>query len=55
MLSTAANNHNDLNLDKALKRMRTHAKNTKSSFARSLKVKAPDTYGRLSGPSKTQA
>ncbi len=52
MLTSTTQKHSDLNLDQALKRMRRHAEKSKSSFARSLQVKAPDTYGRLSGPSK---
>ncbi|MBT2920463.1 MULTISPECIES: hypothetical protein [Vibrio] len=53
MLTSTAKNTNDLSVDKALKRMLSHANKSKSSFAKSLKVKAPSaTYGRLAGPPK---
>lgn len=54
MLTVAANKTNDVNVDRAIKRMQAHASNSKSSFGKALKVKAPKSaYGRLAGPAKT--
>jgi hypothetical protein len=53
MLNVATNKTNDVNVEKAIKRMQAHASKSKSSFAKALKVKAPkSTYGRLAGPAK---
>lgn len=53
MLTLATNKTDDVNVDKAIKRMQAHASKSKSSFASSLKVKPPkSTYGRLAGPAK---
>ncbi|MFA1563036.1 hypothetical protein [Aliivibrio fischeri] len=53
MLTVAMNKTNDVNVDKAIKRMQAHSYKSKTSFAKALKVKAPQsTYGRLAGPSK---
>lgn len=46
----AMKERDELNLRKALNRMRLHARKTQSAFADSLKVQAPDTSGRLAGP-----
>ncbi|MGR5287068.1 hypothetical protein ACP3V5_17260 [Vibrio maritimus] len=54
MYDVAKNESNDVNVEKAIKRMQTHSSKTKVSFAKSLKVKAPkSTYGRLAGPANS--
>jgi hypothetical protein len=53
MLNVATNKTNDVNVEKAIKRMQAHASKSKSSFAKALKVKAPKyAYGRLAGPAE---
>lgn len=52
MLTTKLEKTKELDFDKAVKRMQTHASNTRFMFSRSLKVKAPSTSGRLAGPLK---
>ena len=53
MLTTKVQDNNDLSLDKALKRMRKHASESKNEFSKSLKVKSPSPEGRLAGPPKS--
>lgn len=53
MLTIATNKLNDVNVDKAIKRMQAHASKSKLSFAKALKVKAPKSiYSRFAGPAK---
>ncbi|WIG83575.1 MULTISPECIES: hypothetical protein [Photobacterium] len=53
MLTVATNKINDMDVDKAIKRMQAHASKSRSSFAKALKVKTPKSaYGRLAGPAK---
>ena len=52
MSTSKAKNANELDLKKALKRMQSHALNTRFLFAQALKIKTPDTLGRLAGPLK---
>ncbi|GAD89968.1 hypothetical protein VHA01S_030_00430 [Vibrio halioticoli NBRC 102217] len=53
MLTVVTNKTKDVNVDEAIKRMKTHASKNKSSFAKALKVKAPKSaYGCLAGPVK---
>lgn len=55
MLTVATNKTNDVDVDKAIKRMQAHASKSRSSFAKALKVKAPKSvYGCLAGPAKAQ-
>ena len=42
----------DLDLAKALARMHSYSSKTRSVFAKALKLKAPDTHGRLAGSPK---
>ncbi|KUI97409.1 MULTISPECIES: hypothetical protein [Vibrio] len=53
MLTVATDKANDVNVDKAIKRMQVHASKSKSSFGKTLRVQAPKSaYGRLAGPAK---
>ncbi len=53
MLNLAANKTSNVEVGKAIQRMKTHACKSKSSFAKALKVKAPESaYGVLAGPTK---
>lgn len=53
MLTVADNKTNDIDVDKAIKRMRAHSSNSRSTFAKHFKVKTPKSaFGRLAGPSK---
>ncbi|EIZ1550015.1 hypothetical protein MOU90_002634 [Vibrio parahaemolyticus] len=53
MATVTVNKVNDIDMDKAILRMKRHASKSQPLFAKNLKVKAPkSTYGRLSGPAK---
>ncbi|XGA80358.1 hypothetical protein OR573_01485 [Halomonas sp. CH40] len=40
----------DLELEKALQRMKTHTPKARASFLHALSLKVPDVRGRLAGP-----